>query len=343
MAKTNQEILNAMRDLSPTTYQASIPEATSLTGDNVRSALSLPQNANNFIEQLINQVIKPTFLTRRLQNKLKLLYRGNIEFGESIHNIFVGMAEAKDFGDNFDNCTSELESLYNKTVPSIEQEYATINFKKKIKTSISQESLAMAFRDAYGLSRLIQDVVLALTNRAEYEELMAMKDIISKYKFEKETQRVILPKPVDGQTAKDFAKKLKELIELLGFPSADYNKTGVITTSSPQDLMILTTPEVKASLDIDLYAGLFNMNKAEVEARIITLDNFYFRNELGTVDKSSTRYAMLVDRDFIQFYTRLIQTESIRNPNSLYTNQFMHLWSLLATCNFANAIEFATA
>ena len=340
MTLTNQEILNSMSTLASEAYRASIPDATTLTGDNVRSSLTLPQNNNMFMDQLINQVIKPTFLTRRLQNKLKILYRGNLEFGESIHNIFVGMAEAKNFGENFEGCNSELEDMYNKATVNIEQEYATVNFKKKLKVSISQENLAMAFRDAYGLSRLIQDVTTALVNRAEFEELMAMKYVIAKQNFEKETQRIIMPKPKDGQSAKDFAKKLKEMIELLGFPSASYNTTGVVTTSTPRDLILITTPDVKASLDIDLYAGLFNINKAEVESRIITIDNFHYLDDNGQIITNCDRYAMLVDRDFIQFYTKLVQSESIRNPNSLYTNQFMHLWSLLATCNFANAIEF---
>lgn len=337
---TNQEILNAINALSTPNYQASIPQATTPTGGDIMSSLTLPQNMNLFMDELINQVIKPTFLTRRLQNKLKLLYRGNLDFGDSINTVFVGMAEAKNFGENFEGCTGEVENMFNKTVPNLVQQYATIDFKKKIKVSTSMEQLAMAFRDQYGLQSLINDIVLSLTNRAEYEELTAMKNVISKYATLRETQKVEQAIPTNMDTAKAFAKKIKELIEVLSFPSRDYNSMGVMTQSTTSDLILITTPQVKASLDIDLYAGLFNMDKAEIKSRIITVDNFNIVNANGTVDTTSKRFAMLVDRDFFQFYTRLIQAESVRNPNSLYTNQFMHIWSLLATCDFANAIEF---
>ena len=81
-----------------------------------------------------------------------------------------------------------------------------------------------------------------------------------------------------------------------------FNIQGVNTFTNPQNIVILTTPEVAAMLDVELLATAFNMEKAEMGRRIVKIDSFQIYNESQKQFVADDKVElMIVDEDYIQF------------------------------------------
>ena len=136
---------------------------------------------------------------------------------------------------------------------------------------------------------------------------------------------------------KDLAKKIRVFAEKLTFPSTAFNLAGVLNWSKKGDLVLFTTPEVKAELDVELLATAFNMGKADFNLRVITLDTLG-----GKVQASDNKYytpiAFLADRDILQIYDTVNTTSTFYNAERLTTNYFAHKHGIMAGCQFAQGV-----
>lgn len=328
--KTNIDIINSLRVLGSSEFQERLPQATQQNITSVYETITqYPTVRNEFINVLTNQVVKTLFFSKIFENKLKLFHKGFLEVGESIESIFVDIIKSKSFDENFGTENTNIGSLVSKEgVTNVKVEYYTKDFKHKYKVSISDERLKSAFRSKNGLQTLVNQLLQAQLNSAEYDEYLIMKSLINKAKYKK----IQCVAPVDDVTTKQFTKIVKTVIGKMGFLRKDFNNQGVMTFSKPSDLVILTTPDVQAQIDVELLSSAFNMSKAEVQSRIVLVDEF----------EDSKRIALIVDKDFIQFYDKLNESEPFRNADGLYTNLFLHKWGLVAQCNFVNAVELTT-
>ena len=83
-----------------------------------------------------------------------------------------------------------------------------------------------------------------------------------------------------GSDIKAVVKKARALAKDMEFISPRYNIERVHTYTKLEDAYILTTPDMEAELDVDLLAGVFNLNKSDFKQRIITIPNAeYFDND----------------------------------------------------------------
>ena len=102
----------------------------------------------------------------------------------------------------------------------------------------------------------------------------------------------------------------------------------------PDELVLFVTPEIAASVDVDTLAPLFHLDKADISARQIIVDEFPF--------KDSTCCAILTTRDFYRCRDTVYQTDSIYNPKTLGTNYFLNHWGIYSVSPFVPAIMFTT-
>ena len=140
----------------------------------------------------------------------------------------------------------------------------------------------------------------------------------------------------DEATAKAFLKAVRSYAGKLRFPSTLYN-AGIITDlpvwADRSELCLLIGPEALASIDVDALAALFNVDKAEVQVRIVMVDEFPIP---GAV-------ALLTTEDFFICKDTEYTTTSFFNGQTLSTNYFLHHWSILSVSPFVPAILFTTA
>ena len=307
-----------------------------------------PTLKNEFINVLTNQVSKQLFFNKVWENPYKMFNRGQLPYGKSIESIFIDIVKGKDRTrqTNTNNLASDLLS---RQTPNVKVEYYTENFQQQYPTTLSDEELKGAFRTQNGLSEMTARILQAPLTGAEFDQFLMIKHALANLK----TAQVKIGKTAyNGLTAKEKANLItttvKAYVKKLKFLSNDYNAQGVMTFSRPTDLYLFVPADISAFLDVEQLATAFNISKVELPTRVLDIDNFQKVNTGG--DASSNPYVedtdalfYLIDKDAIQLYETLNESESFRNPQAKYTNIWFDRWGIIASCHFANAIKFYLA
>ena len=307
-----------------------------------------PTLKNEFINVLTNQVSKQLFFNKVWENPYKMFNRGQLPYGKSIESIFVDIVKGKD-RTRQTNASNLASDLLSRQTPNVKVEYYTENFQQQYPTTISDEELKGAFRSANGLSEMTARILQAPLTGAEFDQFLMIKHALANLK----TAQVKIGKTAyTGLTAKEKANVItttvKAYVKKLKFLSNNYNAQGVMTFSRPTDLYLFVPADISAFLDVEQLAAAFNISKVELPTRVLDIDNFQKVNT-GS-DASSNPYVedtdalfYLIDKDAIQLYETLNESESFRNPQAKYTNIWFDRWGIIASCHFANAIKFYLA
>ena len=383
--KTNAEILNTIRANASTEYQERVPEALGIGGNVSNIFDKYPTMKNEFLQALTNKIARTLFYSKVFENPLKALHKGMLPYGYSLEQIFVNMAESKGFWEHWDTTGDGVKDLVGMKKPNIKVLYVERNFAYKYKTTISDQQLRTAFHEQNGLSRLVEQVVSSVYSKAYFDEFNDMKRILkahaqAKYigyetttgkPVERALSQTILP---DGKAAalmvlgehetqeakaKAISKAIRTLAGKMAFPSETYNSAGVKQWSERNQLIYITTPEEQAELDVEVLANAFNMDKADVNVRVIVVDELPSsfsvetakatkQDQYGEVlscglkvardDRTCKCRGILMDSDFIQAYDTLIESRTFDNGEGLYTNYFFHKQGIMSTCYFGQIV-----
>ena len=336
-----------------------------------------PNVKNAFINTLTNKVAKSVIFSKIFSNPLKELKKGKVEYGESIEELFVQMAMAKNFGENWEDSTSPEADLIRKLKPKVTAMYITVNFDKKYKTTVMDKQLRKAFINEYGLSNLVMQIVSSITSQAEYQEFLATKGTMlnlvaecknksldAEHKTESDVSlpigTVVKQTPYIRQatTAKDLVQGIREEVGNMKFPSNKYNLAKELNWVNPQDLVLMTTPSVSADIDVNVLASAFNVSSTDVTTKTILVDEMpkgIFKSTSALVDKTpydlssgntiscdTTKKvkAILFDKDLLQIWDTYQATGTFYNSESNYTNHFANREGIFAVCSFANMVVF---
>lgn len=118
--------------------------------------------------------------------------------------------------------------------------------------------------------------------------------------------------PIDCSTDggyKKLLKTLKNTVSGMKFVNTDFNTAGIKRKTLASDIYIVMPYKIKNALDVDELAGVFNLSKTELEARIIE------------IDEGNNIY--IVDQNAILDYTRLYELTSYWNAEGLFTNYWL--------------------
>ena len=347
---TNKELLTAICESNGSVdeYLGDAVEEMGLndTGGTVYGILdTYPLVKNQFMDVLIDKILKTMFYSKVFANPLSMLHRGKLDQGIGIEQIFVGMAKKINFGENFTKVQgvkgdpgSEAESLISKIDSDVDVKYITRNFQYKYKISISEDILRTAFTSPTGLAEMVSQLVNSELSAAYFDEYLDMLKIITNLYSKKDFDGAALTGinvptvTLANNTADTLSETIRGLAGRLRFPSDDYNMQGVLQWSNREDLILLTTPEVIAKLDVNVLADAFNVSKADLNVRTI---------EVSELPTGVT--AVLMDKDFLQCYDTLLTTRTFENADTLIRNVFMHKQGIMSACLFANCIYIKAA
>ena len=87
---------------------------------------------------------------------------------------------------------------------------------------------------------------------------------------------------------------------------------------------------MKTALDVDELAGVFNLEKDKIDAKIIEID-------------ADDNYIYVVDQKAILDYTRLYEMATQLNADGLFYNYFLHVNDLFAISPLFNTYCIVTA
>lgn len=304
-----------------------------------------PNVREEYLNTLQRKVITTKFYSKIKQNPLKMLKKGMLPFGASIEQSYVEASEATAFNEHYVGSNSVESDLIGSKKPTVHVNYISRNFAWKWKVSISDVQLKTAFLSQFGLSELIGQLINSNLRGVYRKEFQGMKGILHKYcdgwtnkdagngldttkrQYLQESQYI---KFKAGTTINEKVKTIRALSDRLTFESDKYNIAGVQQFGLIDDIVILTTPEFKAELDVDLLAIAFNMDKADIKYRIILVD------ELPTTMKFSATatgagtavngkaFAIIMDKEAIQAWDTVFEARIFENGDKMESNHFQH-------------------
>lgn len=346
------DILNVIRQNATYDYQQNVPVVTT-ENDIPRVGeviYGTPAFANQFINALVNRIAMVMVTSATFNNPYSILKKGYIEFGESIEEIFVGLAKAVHY-------TPEkgAEREFKRTLPDVRSAFHTINWRVMYPITIQDEDLRMAFLSAEGVSNLITKVIEQVYTAAEYDEFLLFKYLMIK------AISGGLVKPIGlGSTMTDAAESFRGISNILPFMKSEYNEASVKNNTPKANQVIFMDAMYNAKFDVEVLAGAFNMEKADFMGRLFLIDDWTtFDNERfdqiraqsdGLEEVTSDELALLadvkaviVDERWFQVYDNLNRMTEKYVASGLYWNYFYHVWKTISHSPFANAVAFVTS
>lgn len=344
------DILNTIRANASLEYQNSVPEVTKATDiPKVGEVLyGYPALANQFINALVNRIALVRVNSATFNNAYAELKKGYLEFGETVEEVFVGIAKAREFSAE----KAEAREL-KRTLPDVRSAFHTMNYRVQYPITIQDEDLRMAFLSINGVQDLIAKIVDAVYTAAEYDEFLLFKYLMIKAI----TSGKMYPIAFDDVDIKNAAKAFRGASNQLTFMSTKYNASGVHTTTPREDQYIFMDSTFNADFDVDVLASAFNMDKATFIGKLkliddwTTFDNERFdvimagsdmiepitQNELALMANVK---AVLIDREWFQIYDNANRMTEKYVASGIYWNYFYNVWKTVSSSPFSNAIVF---
>lgn len=326
LTKNGVDILNAIRNEASLSFQERVPAATQEDIKEYGSAiLQFEALQNEFVDALVNRIGKVILSSRLYKNPFAMLKKGMLDYGETIEEVYTSLAKAKIYNPE----TAETEFM-KREMPDVQSIFHKIDYKNFFKVTIQRRDLERAFLSADGVYNLVSDIVSSLYSGMEYDEFITMKQLIVEYAKKGLFCEVEIP-AVTAENMRSIISTVKGYSNKFTFMSTQYNAMGVPTYSDRSSQIIFIDSDFDALMDVEVLAAAFNMDKAEFMGRRILIDNF------GELTGAKL---LLCDESFFQIYDVLMQFESVRNPEGLYWNYFLHKWTVFSVSRFANAVLF---
>ncbi len=351
---TSVEILNAIRNSASTNYRDFVPTANNSV-ESIRAigeiVMQYTPLQNEFLNALVNRIARVIITSKMYSNPLAMFKKGLIDFGETIEEIFVNIANPHQYD------VEESESkVFAREIPDVRAAFHTLNYKKFYKQTIQNKDLNQAFLSWDGITDLISKIVNAMYTAANYDEFVTTKYMLAKAILDGRLTAIT----VDANDAKGAVTKIKGVSNALTFMSNNYNVAGVQTFTDKNDQYLLVNSQFDSEIDVEVLASAFNMTKAEFMGHRILIDGFGTLDvaRLNALFKDDPNYeepsqdtltalnaipAVLVDKNFFMIFDNMYEFTENYNGQGLYWNYFYHTWKTFSMSPFANALVFVPA
>ena len=349
------DVLNAIRNNASANYQNYVPIATASDasikeiGAIIMDYVALQ---NEFLYALVNRIGLVLLTNKMFENPLRMFKKGKLDFGETIEEIFVNLADPH----TYDVATAENE-VFKRQIPDVRAAFHILNYQKFYKTTIQQEQLRQAFLSWKGIDDLIAKIVDSMYSGASFDEFQMMKYLLARNILNGRLYPVQVSS-LSAANAKSIVSVVKGTSNMLTFSNTKYNVAGVNNFTDKKDQIIILNSAADAIIDVEVLASAFNMSKAEFMGQRVLVDNFgdFDTDRLAQLFENNEDYtpftsdeitalnsipAVIVDRDYFMIFDNLYNFTEQYNGEGLYWNYWYHTWKTFSVSPFANAVVFA--
>lgn len=373
MTLASADILNALSteiggnyaENMPYVYQVgdTLPNGNTATAEDALYSLrgmgniinSFQPYQNAFCDALVNRIAFTVINSRLYENPLRRLKKGFIADGETIEEIFVGLASIHNYDPD-----SEGAGLFKNYNPDIKATFHYVNYKKFYPITIKEQELRAAFLSFDGVTRLISRIIESVYTSANYDEYMVMKYLIARHALAGHIHAVTMGN--ENGIVKDDIKALIKTAKDMRFMSTNFNEQGVPNFCDYDKMVTLLTTNLSTIMDFDVLAYAFHMDKAELIGRQIEVDGFgsfdnarlaeIFADDPYTTFTPFTEAerealasisALLCNENWFMIYDNYTAMKAAPdNGYNLARNYFYHIWKVFSISPFENAVLFTT-
>lgn len=344
------DILNTIRANATYEYQQLVPEIQKATEiPRVGEILyGYPSLANQFINALVNRIALVRVKSATFNNAYAELKKGYLEFGETVEEVFVNIAKAREFS------AEKAESReFKRTIPDVRTAFHVMNWRAQYPITIQDEDLRMAFQSINGVQDLIAKIIDSVYTAAEYDEYLLFKYLLIKAI----SHGKMHPVSIGSGEMTNAAVAFRGTSNMMTFIKTDYNTAGVHTATPKNEQYIFMDAMYNASYDVNVLASAFNMDKATFSGKLkliddwTTFDNERFeeiRRNSDMIEEVTAQElelmknvkAVLVDGEWFQVYDNNTKFTEVYVSSGLYWNYNLNIWKTVSSSPFSNAVVF---
>lgn len=345
------DILNTIRQNASYEYQSQVPVVTKAQDIPVvgQAIYGTPALANQFINALVNRIALVLIKSATFNNPYRDMKKGYLEFGETVEEVFVEMAKAREFSAE----KAESREL-KRTLPDVRSAFHCMNWRVQYPVTIQDMDLYQAFQTMEGVQDLIARIVDSVYRAAEYDEFLLFKYLIIKAVAAGKAYPQYIG---TGTVPTDAAVNFRAVSNLLTFPKTQYNMEGVHVNTPREDQQIFMDAVYNASFDVNVLADAFNMDKATFMGKLrliddwTTFDNDRFTEIMGnstmieavTADELTLMkdvVAVIADKEWFQVYDNQMKFTEKYVASGEYWNYFLNVWKTVSSSPFSNIVVF---
>ena len=354
LTNSSVDILNVIRNNATINYKNYVPVARA-DAESIREIgaiiMDSPQLQNEFLSALVNRIGRVLVTSKMYDNPWSMFKKGTLEFGETIEEIFVNIAKPFQFDPN----VAET-NLFKREIPDVRSAFHIMNYQKYYKTTIQNDQLRQAFLSWQGITDLIAKIVDSMYTGANYDEFQTMKYMLAKHILNGRMYPVTIP-AVTEANMKSIVSTIKGVSNNYEFMSNKYNVAGVQNFSKKNDQYLLINSKFDATMDVEVLASAFNMDKAQFAGQRVLVDSFgsldierlnilfaddptYTEISKSDLQALDTIPCVLVDRDWFMIFDNFYNFTEQYNGEGLYWNYWYHVWKTFSVSPFANNALF---
>ena len=230
----------------------------------------------NDVYPLIEKVARQLVATTDITDRLAVFNKAPIANGTTIEEYAVEIAQSTAYN---------ISSTNPFTIknPSIKTVYYKDWTHKVFDITVYDNEVRKILLADGNAGRVSADIVASLSKGDIYEKYLATRDMFGymlSHDLIKKSDEIL------KTNYKGILQELKNAVDGMNFPNADYNMAGIIRETPKSRIHILMPYKIKNAIDVEELAGVFNLSKAEVAEKIITIDygnTIYVVDDLGVL------------------------------------------------------------
>lgn len=283
-----------------------------------------PSEAYGMIGKVAKQIIKGI----TADNRLEELHRGKIENGEAVEDVVVKLIEASALTDTVPGTPFSAP----ENVPVVR--YFNDWNCEQYKTGLTLRNVRKYLTSGKSAEEIGGIVAGQLAQSATQDDYEHIRDMFTDSGIQSSCMTTVtytVPSGAsDEKKAAVIMKKLRDTIDGMKFANTTFNKAGIKRRTLASDIRIVMDYRLKNAIDFDLLAGAFNMSKADVANKIITID--------GPVDT-----LIVFDKNACQVWNRLYEQTEAWDAQQLRMNYFLTVDNLYGMSPLYDAVKITAA
>ena len=343
--------LNAIREASVqgnTIYHQYVPIVDENTdiGTFGTPILNSTPVMNEFMNMLVNRIVYTSFENRyTYQNPLQILEGDRIPLGYAGQEIYINPAKGRKYNVN------DFAGLLVKYEADVKVQYTSVNMDLQYPVTVSRHKLKQAFVSWDALDNFIMELSNSLYNGAYIDEYRFTKGLVSSAYKSNQVQVRTLTNPNTESLAREFTVAVRTMFLNMQTPSSEFNawnKVGgfgreIIAYSRPEDIVFLIRNDIRSYIDVMSLANAFNIDKADLLGRIVSVDNFDMYDEEGNkIFDGSNILGFIGDKSWFRIKRQDMYLDEFYNANNRTWQYYLNLTKMYNYSLFANGVVLAT-
>ena len=298
-----------------------------------QSGASYTPNVYAPYDDMIGKIAFQIIREVETKNPLAVFDKMPVDNGDTIEQAVVKLVDANAYDPTGAN------ALTRDTAVKVAVRYFNNWERHNYKTTIDYSEIRKVLTTGLGAEEVADKIVSALSKSRIHDKFTSLKALLAWGRtagsYDASTAVIKSSTTIPalsggGINAKAIIKAIKNTIKGFTFVSTDYNVPALKQASDVDDIYIVMSYKMKTALDVDELAGVFNLEKDKIDAKIIEID-------------ADDNYIYVLDERAILDFTRLYEMVNQLNADGLFWNYFLHVSDLFAISPLFNTYCIVTA